>query len=630
VRASLSAVRFAFQPMYSLHTGGVVALEALARPAKGSVRELLDLARREQRLVEVDVALAANAVQHEAEHQTLLPLHLNLSAQSAAAAEAAFDPLLDTLARHGRRPREVVLEIGPPFSQMWPEQLLSGMKRLSEFGFRLALDGLGYGDLPLSMMAAAPIDVLKLDRSVLHRLPRDPAAVAVVESLLHYTSRTHTRLVATGIEAESQLVAARKLGIRIAQGNLFAPAGDGVGWAGLTTLATPDPDDRPSAGPLVAPRVRDFLRPAATLPDTATCDDVREALAEGDGPSGIVGVDEDNRPLWSIDRNRFLLSVTGPYGHALHAKRPAERLADTPHTIHTDAGALELLELVTDADWGRSGDDVVVVDDDGSVAGVVLVTEVVRGVAEAKIEEAAALNPLTRLPGSDTMARDVDRRVACREPFVIAWLDVDSFKAVNDSVGFAAGDDLIRALGRTLTDLAGSLKRTTVSHVGGDDFLISCDVGEISTIAGVLLDTPWSAEGRRVTVSLATLVCASTSVASYREASRLLAPLKTRAKAVGGSSWVLGRPGSDRVEVLRGSGRQQMPDQRSQTPPAWPSEEDNHRNGHSNGHSNGNGRPHGNGNGNGNGSGNGNGPRPSAPQDRTPGALFRPTTPRTA
>ncbi|HET6502242.1 MAG TPA: GGDEF domain-containing protein [Amycolatopsis sp.] len=558
MRASPNAVRFAFQPLYSLHTGGIVALEALARPGKGSVHELLDLARRERRLVEVDVMLAAQAARTEADHQTLLPLHLNITAPTAAAPESAFDALLDALAQAGKRPREVVLEVGPPFSQVWPEQLLAGMHRLTELGFRLALDGLGRADLPFALLAAAPTDVLKLDRSVLRDLPGNAASVAIVESLVHYTARTNIRLVATGIETEAQLSAVRKLGVRIAQGNLFAPAADGISWTHLLTPATPEPDERVVPGPLATPRVRDFLRPASTLPEDATCDDVRNALAHGDAPSGIVGVDEENRPQWSIDRTRFLVAVTGPYGHALHARRPATRLADKPHIIHADAKALELLELVTDADWGRTGDDVVVVDDRGSCLGVVLVTEVVRGVAEAKIEEAAALNPLTRLPGSERVARDVDRRIACREPFVAAWLDVDSFKSVNDNAGFAAGDDLIRALGRTLTDLSSRLPRMAVSHVGGDDFLIACDMDEISTIAAALLDTPWSAERMPVTVSLATLVCATSSIASYREASRLLAPLKKRAKAVSGSSWVLGRPGSERVEVLRGRGRHSL------------------------------------------------------------------------
>jgi diguanylate cyclase (GGDEF)-like protein len=541
--------------LYSLHTGGVVALEALARPGRGTAHELLAQARREGRLAETDVDLAANAIRQEARHHTLLPLHLNLTAPSLLAPSGTFEPLLETLAEVGRRSRDVVLEIGPPFSHVRPEKLLAGMRRLAELGFRLALDCLGRGDLPLAVLSSAPIDLLKLDRSVLHRLPNDTSAIAVIEALLHFTSRTNIRLVATGIETEPQLTATRKLGVRIAQGNLFSPAGAEPPLVGLVTPAIPEPDDRLATGTTAAPTVRDFLRPATTVPTTATCDDVRQLLAAADGPSGIIGVDRTNRPQWSVDRTRFLVAVTGLYGHALHAKRPAARLADTPHMIHADASALEFLELVADADWVRTGDDVVVVDGSGRCIGVVLVNEVVRGVADAKIEAAAALSPLTRLPGSDTVARDVDRRIASGEPFVAAWLDVDFFKKVNDTVGFAAGDDLIRGLGRALTDLAAGLRRMVVSHVGGDDFLIACDVDEIGTIAAALLDTPWSTEGMHVTVSLATLVCGSGAIESYRDASRLLAPLKTQAKAVAGSSWVLGRPGSERVEVLRGIGR---------------------------------------------------------------------------
>ncbi|MEU5265285.1 GGDEF domain-containing protein [Amycolatopsis sp. NPDC021455] len=542
------SVRFAFQPLYSLHTGGVVAHEALAKPEQGTVPELLAHARREGRLAAVDLGLAVAAVRQDAEDPTALPLHLNLSARTLAAPPSMFDDLLEELGDAGRRTRDVVLEIGPPFAALPGERAVAGMRALTELGFRLALDGLGRGDLPLGLLVEAPIDLVKLDRTVLRGLPDDQAAVAVVEALLHYTNRTGTRLVATGVETDTQLDAVRELGVRIAQGNLLTPP----------TAAGPAPAllarPRAAVAPGPAKCVGDFLRPATTLPETATCDEVREVLAAADAPSGVVGVDELNRPRWSVDRTRFLVAVTGPYGHALHAKRPAARLADTPHTIEARAGAMEFLELVTDADWGRTGDDVVVVDEVGRCLGVVLVTEVVRGVAEAKVEAAAALNPLTRLPGSDTVARDVARRITIGEPFVAAWLDIDAFKAVNDTVGFAAGDNLIRELGAALTELSGGLRRMRVSHVGGDDFLVVCDVDEIATVAGALLDRRWSADGMPVTVSLATLVCASGAIGSYQEVSRLLAPLKKRAKAVPGSSWVLGRPGSDRVEVLRGIG----------------------------------------------------------------------------
>ena len=523
-----------------------MAHEALARPGQGTVPELLTQARRDGRLAQVDLGLAIAAVRQD---ESSLPLHLNLSARTLAAPQAMYDDLLEELGDAGRRTRDVVLEIGPPFAPLPADRALAGMRTLTELGFRLALDGLGRGDLPLGLLVEAPVDLVKLDRTVLRGLPDDPASAAIVEALLHYTNRTDIRLVATGVETDGQLDAVRGLGIRIAQGNLLAPPTA----AGPAPALLTRPQTTPRA-PGPAQCVGDFLRPATTLPETATCDEVREVLAAADAPSGVIGVDELNRPRWSVDRTRFLVAVTGPYGHALHAKRPAARLADTPHTIEARAGAMEFLELVTDADWGRTGDDVVVVDEVGRCLGVVLVTEVVRGVAEAKVEAAAALNPLTRLPGSDTVARDVARRITIGEPFVAAWLDIDAFKAVNDTAGFAAGDDLIRELGAALTAWGSGLRRMRVSHVGGDDFLVVCDVDEIATVAGALLDRRWSADGMPVTVSLATLVCASGSIRSYQEVSRLLAPLKKRAKAVPGSSWVLGRPGSDRVEVLRGIG----------------------------------------------------------------------------
>ncbi|MDQ0377806.1 GGDEF domain-containing protein [Amycolatopsis thermophila] len=555
-------VGFAFQPLYSLRTGGVIGVEALARPPGGPVRELLRAAHRRGRLVDVDAGLAAQAVLAESAHESLLPLHLNLCALTAAAPHLVLDPLLDSLGRTGRRPREIVLEVGAPFHGVSPKALLAGLHRFGELGFRLAFDGLGSGDLPLNLLAEAQVDLVKLDRTTLRRLPGEAATVALVESLVHFTSRTGVRLAATGIEDEQQLATVRHLGVRIVQGNLFSPARTGVMPSGLVT-APPAPALPVPLTPTTAPRVDDFLHPATVLSDDATCDDVRRVLLDHDAPSGVVGVDDAGRPRWSIDRARFLLDLTGPFGHALHANKPAARLADPPRTIRSGAGALELLDLVADADLTRRGDDIIVVAEDGRCLGVVFVTEIVHGVAEAKIEEAAALNPLTRLPGSDTVAREVDRRIAAGRPLVVAWLDVDSFKRVNDTAGFAAGDELIRSLGRALTDLAAKLRSVTVSHVGGDDFLIACDIDEIPIVADTLLGTPWTAEHLPVTVSLATVVCAGTAAKSYREVSRLLAPLKKRAKDVTGSSWVNSWPGTDRFEVLRGRGRDALsaPDQ---------------------------------------------------------------------
>ncbi|TCO53590.1 GGDEF domain-containing protein [Actinocrispum wychmicini] len=545
-------VSFAFQPLLSTRTGRMVAVEALARPGQGGIHALYRAASRAGQLVQTDIALVGHALLAAEDSHTLsqdrsVPLHVNVLAATAARPDEIMHYITPVLRHTGRVSSSVVLEIGTPFCQVRRKDLLAGIDKLRAEGFRIALDGIGDGDVPLALLAEVAPDMYKVDSHLLAGLPDDPAALAMFEALAQLANRTDGRLAAVGVDNNAQLLALSRLGVRVAQGRGLA---DAVQEPELLQAMAEAATQRVTA--VKPPRVTDFLHPAVMLPVNATADDVRSTLAERPDVNGVVLVDDKWMPRYSIDRSRFLLIVAGPYGHALHAKRAASRHADPPLLIDREATGIELLELVGDTDWERTADDVVVTDEAGRCVGVVRITEVIRGVADMKVEQAAALNPLTRLPGTDAVAREVDRRIADGHMFVISWLDIDSFKKVNDTMGFATGDDLIRSFGRSLVEGSASMPGVVVGHVGGDDFLVVSDLDEISPLAGTLLDTPWSAEGMPVAVSLASLICGVRTVSSYREASRLLAPLKTQAKAVPGSSWVLGRPGSDRVDVLRG------------------------------------------------------------------------------
>jgi diguanylate cyclase (GGDEF)-like protein len=553
--AGVPQVNFAFQPLLSTRTGEPVAVEALARPDSGSVYDLLCDAGDAGQLTSADVALASSAVLAAAAQGNRLPLHVNLLASTAARAEKLL-PFLDVaLQRTGRRPAEITLEITPPFCRTARPDLIHGLETLRQRGFRLAYDAVGHGDLPLSMLADLPPDLIKLDPRLVGGLPSDTGAFAVIEALVGLANRANIQVAAVGVETEHQLVTVARLGVRLAQGNLIAAPDDRPGPVARLSPAAVElvtTDVGTPRGPLVT----ELLHEAVTMPESVTADEVRTAFVQQPDINGVVLVDAERRPRATVDRNRFLLAITGPYGHALHAKRSARKHADPPRLIRRDATALQLLEMIGEADRDRTGDDVVVVDEDGGCAGIVRLGEVVRCVAEAKVEQAAALNPLTRLPGTDTVAREIDRRIARAEMFVVAWLDIDAFKTVNDTAGFAAGDDLIRMLGRVLSDAEAGMPGTLVGHVGGDDFLAVTDVDEIAPLAERLVDPLWTIEGLTVSVSLASLVCGIHTVGSYRDTARLLAPLKKQAKAVPGSSWVLGRPDSDRVDVLRGRARQ--------------------------------------------------------------------------
>ncbi|MGW1715851.1 EAL domain-containing protein [Streptomyces sp. NPDC002156] len=528
------ALRFAFQPVVNLTTGGVAALEILARPESG---DILAQARRDP---ELDGRLAALAVRAAAARETLLPLHVNVFAGTLADL-GGLAALHHAVREAGRLPWEVTVDVVPPYTHVPQRALLEAVAVLRGEGFRICADGVGDGDVPLRLLTDLAPDLVKLDASLLDR----PAAVRAMRTLCEQLSAL---LSVEGVETELQCAAAVSAGAQLAQGELFAPPAR----LPVADVYVPPLSPGTAATPPSGPSVRQFVRPAALLPATASAGRVRALLTGAPDVSGVVLVDETGVPVRSVHRSRFLLSMSGRYGHALYADRPAAKLGDPPRTVGVDATAWEVLDVVADGDRDRTSDDVAVVDRYGRCVGVVRLADLVRALAESRVEEAAGLNPLTRLPGSDAITAEVDRRITDGRMFALSWLDVDHFKRVNDGAGFAAGDELIRSVARVLAHSASG--STRVGHIGGDDFLVLADPEGLDPLASAVLDTPWYAGGHAVTLSLATVLCAPGSVADHRQAAACLAPLKQAAKALDGASWVLGRAGLPGHEILRGSG----------------------------------------------------------------------------
>ncbi|MEV5388516.1 GGDEF domain-containing protein [Streptomyces sp. NPDC052721] len=525
-------LRFAFQPVVNLRTGAVAALEILARPETGDV---LAEARRDP---ELDGRLTVSALRAAARKETLLPLHLNVFAATLADL-GGLTPLHDAVRAAGRMAWEVTLDIVPPYTHVPQRALLEAVASLREQGFRISADGIGDGDVPLRLLTDLSPDLVKLDASLLAR----PAAVRAMRTLCEELGA----LVAVeGVETELQCAAALSAGAQLAQGELFAPP------ARIPAADVYVPSLAPGAGtaPRSGPLVREFVRPAAVLPLTASAGQVRALLTGSPDVSGVLLVDQRGRPVRSVHRSRFLLSMSGRYGHALYADRPAFKLGDAPRTVGVDATAWQVLDVVAVGGRDRTSDDVAVVDGHGRCVGVVRLADLVRALAESRVEEAAGLNPLTRLPGSDAIVSEVDRRISDGRPFTLSWLDIDHFKQVNDGAGFAAGDELIRAVGRALQEAVAEHAR--VGHIGGDDFLVLADEEALDPLVTAVLDAPWAAGGRPVTLSLATVVCGPGSVRDHHQAAAQLAPLKKVAKALNGASWVLGRAGLPGHEVRRG------------------------------------------------------------------------------
>lgn len=87
-------------------------------------------------------------------------------------------------------------------------------------------------------------------------------------------------------------------------------------------------------------------------------------------------------------------------------------------------------------------------------------------------------NPLTGLPGNVTIEEELEKVIASGGKFAVVYVDLDHFKAFNDSYGYNQGDMAIRETARILMD-ATKIKgcgTEFVGHIGGDDFLFIAPV----------------------------------------------------------------------------------------------------------------------------------------------------------
>ena len=83
-------------------------------------------------------------------------------------------------------------------------------------------------------------------------------------------------------------------------------------------------------------------------------------------------------------------------------------------------------------------------------------------------------NPLSKLPGNPSIQARVEREIQKNLPFAVLYLDLNNFKAYNDTYGFEAGDRVIKATANLLVKLTIRNENTEefIGHIGGDDFII--------------------------------------------------------------------------------------------------------------------------------------------------------------
>jgi diguanylate cyclase (GGDEF)-like protein/PAS domain S-box-containing protein len=145
-------------------------------------------------------------------------------------------------------------------------------------------------------------------------------------------------------------------------------------------------------------------------------------------------------------------------------------------------------------------------DEQGRIAHLIAQMEDIteRKATEARLTHQALHDPLTGLPNRVLFAERV-RRAAARgnaASFAVIYLDLDTFKPVNDTLGHAVGDQVLIEVARRLERLLRD--GDTLARLGGDEFAVLCE-GVDEPVARLVaervieaLDNPFEIDGRRL------------------------------------------------------------------------------------------------------------------------------------
>lgn len=155
-----------------------------------------------------------------------------------------------------------------------------------------------------------------------------------------------------------------------------------------------------------------------------------------------------------------------PYA-ALKWVRAQERLAFVPILLFAASGE----ELRIGEGMAAGADDVIA----GSRSVSDVLDCIVARIARARTLELLALrDPLTELHNrrfmNDRMPAELARAARTKKELVIAIVDLDEFKPINDSLGHASGDRALRAFGAALSK--GLRRYDLVCRYGGDEFVV--------------------------------------------------------------------------------------------------------------------------------------------------------------
>ncbi len=220
-----------YQPKVHLLSGEIKGAEALVRwyhPERGAVSpaEFIPLAEKTGFIVPLGEWVLRTACAQAKAWQVagFPPIQVAVNLSGYQFNQPHLSNLVVEILRDSElEPQYLELEITESALVQNPEAALATLSELKSVGIQLSIDDFGTGYSSLSYLRQFPFDALKLDRSFVCNLTKDAKNAAITMAILQMARSLNLKVVAEGVENQSQLAFLHRHQCDEIQGYWFSP-----------------------------------------------------------------------------------------------------------------------------------------------------------------------------------------------------------------------------------------------------------------------------------------------------------------------------------------------------------------------------------------------------------------------
>ena len=485
-----------FQPIIHMHSGDIIGYEGLIRGPSDSPlhapMNLFKVARAHDLTLEVEHLCRQVVLERFAELQLPGKLFLNVSPECLLLRNARHGETLEYIEHIGINPDRVIIELTENQPTYDYELMREAVLHYRNMGFQIAIDDLGEGFSSLRLWSELRPEYVKIDMHFIQGINHDPVKLQFVRSIQEIAEKSGTLVIAEGIEAQTELLVLRDLGVAFGQGYhlgrpnavparaLPAEVVQALGRNGVAVYPQRSSLEKNGSS------IRKLLHRVAAVSPQRNNNEVYDIFLK-EPKLMIIPVVDDGVPLGLISRFEMIDHFARPYQRELYGKKSCSLFMDaTPLIADHETSLQELSYTMVQSDAHHLFNGFIITEE-GRYLGMGTGHDLMREITQMQINAARYANPLTQLPGNVPINEHIDRLLHSGARFWVCYCDLDHFKPFNDVYGYRKGDDVIQLTGEILSSHCDP-NRDFIGHIGGDDFMILFQSEDWETRCQAILD----------------------------------------------------------------------------------------------------------------------------------------------